>query len=253
MKEQPEAPRAENPTYKERVDEFLKSRRDKMFGVAEVVGLLGSCFVLALVLMSYVYFLVPARLRLSTANAEKVRLQNNLKKLTELVKDGRNTGETVGKIENSLIKFETSDLPRDEQGRMALYQELNQLILKNGVRNTSGPSYAPLDPEGTKATPGKSLTSKWQSYYPGVSVTVTVEGPYQSVRHFMQDVERSKQFIIINEVELQRANENSSAAAVADAESGSGSRVSLVSLQLSLATYFRRDASDASAPPIQSK
>jgi len=251
MKEEPVVPRSETPTYKKRVDEFLRSRRDKMFGVAEVVGLLGSCFVLFLVLMSYVYFLVPARSRLSSANAEKVRLQDNLKKLTEMVKDGRNTGETVGKIEASLIKFESSDLPRDEQGRMALYEELNQLILKNNVRNTSGPSYAPLDPAGTKATPGKSMSSKWQSYYPGVSVTVTVEGPYQNVRHFIQDVERSKQFMIINEVELQRATDNNSAAA-ASAESGSGSRASLVSLQLSLATYFRREASDVSTP-VQSK
>jgi hypothetical protein len=247
MKEEPVVPRSETVTYKERVDEFLRSRRDKMFGVAEVVGLVGSCFVLTLVLLSYVYFLVPARLRLSTANAEKVRLEINLKKLTDIVKDGRNTGETVGKIEASLIKFETSDLPREEQGRMALYQELNELILKNNLRNTSGPSYAPLDPAGTKATPGKSMSSKWQSYYPGVSVTVTVEGPYQSVRHFIQDVERSKQFIVINEVELQRATENNSAAAV-EGESGSGTRASMVSLQLSLATYFRRDASDGSTP-----
>ncbi len=31
---------------------------------------------------------------------------------------------------------------------MDLYEELNQLIVKNGVRNTSGPTYTPLDPAG---------------------------------------------------------------------------------------------------------
>ena len=38
--------------YSLRVSEFLASRRGKMFGIAEVVALAGSCFVLALVLMS---------------------------------------------------------------------------------------------------------------------------------------------------------------------------------------------------------
>ena len=47
----------------QRMSEFLSSRRGKMFGIAEVVALAGSCFVLALVLLSYLYFLVPARSR----------------------------------------------------------------------------------------------------------------------------------------------------------------------------------------------
>ena len=53
-------------TYQERFNEFLVSRRGKMFGVVEVVALAGSCFVLALVLLSYLYFLVPARSRVAT-------------------------------------------------------------------------------------------------------------------------------------------------------------------------------------------
>ena len=33
---------------------------------------------------------------------------------------------------------------------MGLYDELNQLIRKNGLRNTSGPAYTPLDPSMRK-------------------------------------------------------------------------------------------------------
>jgi Tfp pilus assembly protein PilO len=69
---------------------------------------------------------------------------------------------------------------------------------------------------------------------------LTVEGQYQDVRHFISDVERSKQFVVINQVELQRANENS-APASADAGGGSGTRASLVSLQLNMTTYFQRE------------
>jgi hypothetical protein len=129
-------------------------------------------------------------------------------------------------------------LPAD-QGRLELYDELNQMIVKNNLRNTSGPTYTPLDPTGTKAVGGKSITTKWQSFYPGIAVMVTVEGQYQNIRRFVRDVERSKQFVVINQVELQRANENSApASADATASSPGGS---LISLQMNLATYFQRD------------
>ena len=45
---------------------------------------------------------------------------------------------------------------------------------------------------------------------------VTVEGQYQDIRRFIRDVEHSKQFVVINQVELQRANENNSSAASAE-------------------------------------
>ncbi len=51
--------------YKARVGGFVESRRGKMFGVAEVAGLAGSCLILLLVLLSYLYFLVPARSRVA--------------------------------------------------------------------------------------------------------------------------------------------------------------------------------------------
>ena len=236
------APRSES-TYKQRVTTFLDSRRGKMFGFAEVAALAGSCFVLLLVLLSYLYFFVPARARVSSTNEEKVRLQTNLKTLEGVVSKGRDTKAQVDQIATSLSGFESSYLPRPDRGRLDLYDELNQLIVKNNLRNTSGPTYAPLDPTGTKSTSGKTTTTKWQSFYPGIAVLVTVEGQYQDIRHFVRDLERSKQFVIINEVELQRANENSSAPTTAEETAGAGSKGSLISLQLNLTTYFRRDNS----------
>jgi hypothetical protein len=41
---------------------------------------------------------------------------------------------------------------------------------------------------------------------------VTVEGEYQNVRRFIRDIERSRQFVVINEVELQRATQNNAPA-----------------------------------------
>lgn len=236
--------------YSARFSEFLRSRRGKMFGVAEVAALAGSCFVLAIVLFSYLYFVVPARSRITSLNADRKQLQTNLQTLDAVVNKEQNTKDQVDRVTASLERFETAHLLRQDQGRMDLYEELNQLIVKNGVRNTSGPTYTPLDPTGMKSTSGKTVTTKWQSFYPGIAVMVTVEGQYQDVRRFIRDVERSKQFVVINEVELQRANENSAPAA-AEEGGGSGARGSLVSLQLNMTTYFQRENGESNPPAGQ--
>ena len=245
MEPRPGATRA----YKSRASEFLASRRGKMFGVAEVAALAGSCFVLALVLLSYLYFLVPARSRLASLNNDLKQTQTNLQTLGTVVNKDQNTKQTVDRAAASLNKFETDHLMRVDQGRMSLYEELNQLIVKNNVRNTSGPTYTALDPAGTKSTSGKTVVTKWQSFYPGISVMVTVEGEYQNVRRFIRDVERSRQFVVINEVELQRASQNTTPSGE-EGGAGSGTRGSLVTLQLNMATYFQRPGAD-SAPATQ--
>ena len=244
-------PEPRSAGYKLRVSEFLESRRGKMFGVAEVVALAGSCLVFALVLLSYIYFLIPARSRLASLNVDLKQTQTNLQTLGTVINKDTTTKDTVDRAAASLNKFETDHLMRVTQGRMDLYEELNQLIVKNNVRNTSGPTYTTLDPAGTKSTSGKTVITKWQSFYPGLAVMVTVEGEYQNVRRFIRDVERSKQFVVINEVELQRASQNNAPASAEEGGAGSGTRGSLVTLQLNMATYFQRPGAADGAPAIQ--
>jgi len=237
--------------YRSRVSEFLASRRGKMFGVAEVVALAGSCFVLALVLLSYLYFLIPARARLASLNTDLKQTQTNLQTLGNVFNKDQNTKQVVDKTTSSLNKFETEHLMRAEEGRMDSFRELNELMVKNNLKNTSGPTYTPLDPAGTKSNSGKTVMTKWQSFYPGTAVMVTVEGEYQNVRRFIRDIERSRQFVVINEVELQRASQNNAPASAEEGGAGSGTRGSLVTLQLSMATYFQRPGAANSAPASQ--
>jgi Tfp pilus assembly protein PilO len=248
VKTEPQAPNGAARVYKGRVSEFITSRRGKMFGIAEVAALTGSCIVLALVMFSYIYFLVPARSRIASLNRDRQQVQTNLQKLGSVVSTEHGTQQRVDEVAASLNTFETEHLMRQDQGRLALYEELNQLIIKNALRNTSGPTYTTLDPTGIKSLSGKSVVTKWQSFYPGVSVMVTVEGEYQNVRRFIQDVERSKQFVVINQVELQRAQQNNAPASADDSAAESGTRGSLVSLQLNMATYFQRNTGSDGAP-----
>ena len=227
-----------NRAFRSRVDSFLSTRQSSMFGIAEIAALAGSCLIFVLVLFSYLYFMIPARSRVSSLTAERAQLQTNIKKSEELFNREEDTQKKVQRITGSLTAFETKDLRGPEQGRMDLYDQLNQLMIKNGLRNTSRPTYTPLESTGVKQTPGKSTNTKWQTAYPGIAVAVTVEGPYQNLRNFIRDIERSKQFVIINEVELQRAQNDNTPAP--PSEAGTGTRGSLVSLQLGMATYFQR-------------
>jgi Tfp pilus assembly protein PilO len=131
---------------------------------------------------------------------------------------------------------------------MGLYDSLNELIRKNGLRNTSGPTYTPLDPAGSKtaASTTRSANTKWQSIYPGIAISLTVEGPYPNLRRFVRDIEANKQFIIVNSVELERATETNSSP-VPEGSSGGVTQGSLVSLRLEMATYFQRGTRDDAA------
>jgi Tfp pilus assembly protein PilO len=224
-----------------RLDRVIVSRQPGIVGPAELIGLLGSAVILVLVIVSYLYFLLPARSRLETLQLERSRIQGQLRRSQEVVRQGQTTDATVQNITQSLDSFETDRLNSAKIGRMGLYDSLNQMIQKNSLRNTSGPTYTPLDPAGSKnATTGsKSVNTKWQSIYPGIAISLTVEGQYQNLRRFVSDIEASRQFLIINSVELERSTETDGGAP-ATGDTPGGTRGSLVSLRLEMATYFQR-------------
>lgn len=235
-----------------RLQKFTFSREQRTLGPAEIVGLGGSALIAILVILSYLYFLAPARTRLDALQADRSRLQSNLRNSQDVVQQGQTTEAAVQKITQSLDDFESVQLLGANRGRMGIYDSLNLLIRKNGLRNTSGPTYAPLEPAGSKAgaTGTRSANTKWQSIYPGIAISLTVEGQYQNLRRFIRDLETNKQFVIINSVELERSTETNSSPAVAGGTAG-GSRAALVSLRLEMATYFQRGAvAESSVNPV---
>jgi Tfp pilus assembly protein PilO len=230
--------------FKANLQRLRASRKQGMFGMTEILALGTSLLLLLLVVISYIYFLIPARSRLETLQLERTRLQTQLRSSQEIIREGHDTQSTVAKITQSLDEFQSYHLSNAGQGRMGLYGELNQLIRKNGLRNTAGPAYTPLLSSATKRSPGetRSASTKWQSVYPGIAVSLTVEGQYQNLRRFIRDLEVSKQFIIVNAIELERATETNSAASLES--SVNAPRNSLVSLRLDMATYFQLGAAD---------
>ena len=251
--------------------QISRSRAVQSIGVPELIGLIGAAFLAVLVVFAYLYFYLPANSRRVSLELERTRLQGLVQSERTKVQEDDTTSQSVAQINASLGDFESNWLAVPSSGRMSLYTVLNGLIKSNGLRNTAGPSYSPLEVLGTKtqAQPGitaeKQSVAKWQSIYPGIAVSVTVEGWYPNIRHFIRDIETSRQFLIINAIELEgvklssatqdqpltgaqslqpKTAKNSKATTPSNVTSAvpeiSGGRGGLVSLRLDLATYFQR-------------
>jgi len=146
MSQQPVTLPGSRERFRIQLDQFRKSHRRGMFGIAEIFGLAGGALMLLVAIIGYFYFLVPAKSRVASLLLDRDRLQKQLRFTREDADRGLDTKATVLKITESLAKFEDNGLAERNEGRMILYEELNQLIHKNGLRNTSGPTYTVLEP-----------------------------------------------------------------------------------------------------------
>jgi len=252
-----------------RLDQLRRTPGFKVLGLPEFIGLAGAILIAVITLIAYFYFYIPADSRRRSAQVARDRLQAQLRASETNFKETTSTREAVDKIDASLKDFEGNWLANSGPGRMTLYSQLNDVIRNNGLRNTSGPTYTALQPLGSKlqqtAVTEKQSNAKWQSIYPGIAVSVTVEGPYQNVRHFVRDIESSRQFLIINAVELESLSQSAAsqdllaASAAAPSRSGRaappaaaippGPRVGWVSLRIDMATYFQRPNTENAATP----
>src|SRR5882672_3298147 len=89
-----------------RLRQFRGSRRQGMFGMAEMIGVSISVLLVLLVLVSYFYFLLPAQSRLASQQRERERLQTLLHSSTDVMRRGENTRAIVEKITGSMEDFE---------------------------------------------------------------------------------------------------------------------------------------------------
>jgi Tfp pilus assembly protein PilO len=245
-----------------RIEKLRLSRQRSMFGLPELAGFAFSLLLLITAVFAYLYFLVPADLRLAALQRERTVLQEQLRAANEGAARSTSAQATVEEINLSVERFEHERLSSRDEGRMSLYNALNHMIRSNGLRNTSGPTYVALDALGMtgagqarpNAANNKQGVAKWQSLFPGIGVSVTVEGQYANLRRFMRDLEASNQFVVINDIELEKAtNAEDAAAAAAALAMGSqatapgatpgvapAARGTLVSLRVDLAAYFQR-------------
>ena len=195
------------------IDIMPKNRARKiyagMWGPVETATVaLGMLAILATVLL-FVLVVLPAKKELEANRAKRDELEAQLISSRNKYGTITTTEARVAELITSVNDFETRYLRNPLLDKTSLYQRINGLISAYGLTNTSGPDYAPLEiadgnRNGQQSEEERGRT-KFQSLFPGVYVTTTVEGSYQNLRRFIREIETSQQFVVISAIELEPA------------------------------------------------
>ncbi len=178
-----------------------------MWGTTELITVGVAMLAILTTILLFVLLVLPAQRELDNNRAKRQDLDKQLATANSRYGNITTTEERVGELIRSVDDFETRFLSTETNGKTALYQQLNGLIAAYGLTNTSGPDYAPLEIADQKRNNQPSEEekgrSKFMSIYPGVYVTMTLDGSYQNLRRFIREIETSNQFVVISTIELE--------------------------------------------------
>jgi len=179
-----------------------------MWGQMEIATVgVGMLAILTTILL-FIFLVLPAKKELEANKAERDRMETELLSARNKYGDITTTETRVAQLLDSVNNFESRFLRNPVLDKTSLYQRINGLISAYGLVNTTGPDYAPLEIVGTRKgqeTEGERGRTKFQSLFPGVYVTTTVEGSYQNLRRFIREIETSEQFVVISAIEFEPA------------------------------------------------
>jgi hypothetical protein len=170
------------------------------------IGFLIAALVFAIVVMFfYLTKIQPLRSEASALRAREVTLRDQLSKLS--IEDRKRIEQSVnsGKILDSLTKFEDYLKPA-ERGVSQIIDEINGLCKTHKIIS-DGANYNEVEPTPVTDDNGNQLTRTVNrekiDFYPVLGIDTTVTGDYRNLRRFILDLERSKQFLVINSVQFQ--------------------------------------------------
>ena len=250
-----------------RLDTLRATRRRGPFGLPELAALAFAALLLLAAVLSYLFLLVPQNSRRASLEAQAESLKPMLASQQSNLSGSQDTASRVNEILTSLERFETGHLGVASSGTKTVVEELNRLITKNGLRISGGINFTQLQeavpgaensPRQRRQSDAEGAQRVVQSVFPGIGVTLTVEGTYPNLRRFIRDIEGDRrQFVVINTVELEGVTDTNAAEQVAPpvtnnampgaqpAQPQAPTRGALVSLRLDMATYFRRASASA--------
>lgn len=240
-----------------------------MWGTPEIIAVAAGAAMLFIVVLAYFFWVLPANRELARNKSEADRLEAELISAKSKYGEITTTEGQVSKLLTSVDNFQMSSLPVAANGQGALYQRLNGLFMSYGLVNTSGPDYAPLEIAGmnedARSTDQERGRAKFRSLFPGVYVTVTLEGTYQNLRRFIRELETGRDFVVVSAVELAPSDNEKPAgpvpvnakpalqpnqAAPGMVQPKGKMHGEYVSLHIELAAYFRRPDFAPMAPPL---
>jgi hypothetical protein len=226
---------------RERVSRFevrSTGRAVRPFGLSsmEIVAAALALLFFVVVLVYYFTSLRPEQDRLR-------QLEERLKQQDAIVNSAPGGGGTIAPVDTgkaalgTLEAFKAERLRPLASGRIALQNELNALIKKNGLQLTSSIEThvdAVKDDEDQGTSRRRKIEDTF-NVFPRQSVHFTVFGQYPNLRAFVTDLEHNKQFLVIKSINLTTQE---------DREEGGGRRqrggaASGVMLSIDLTAYFQ--------------
>ena len=178
-----------------------------MWGTTELVTVGVAMLAILTSLLVFILLVLPAQRELDNNIAKRQELDKQLATANSRYGNITTTEERVAQLIGSVDSFESQYLSVETVGKSALYQQINGLISAYGLTNTTGPDYAVLevnDPNrNTQQAEEQKGRSKAISIYPGMYVTMTLDGSYQNLRRFIREIETSNQFVVISSIQLE--------------------------------------------------
>lgn len=216
----------------------------------EVVFLIAALAFAAFVAGFYFYQVQPLQ---SELNARKAREQEMLGKLGKIKTDEQKRNEQANNAEKilaSLDRFQAMLKP-DERGMTQIMNEISELGKTHKVY-AGDASYRvteaePTTDENGNPLPAQKIAEKKINIYPTLGIDTTVVGDYPNLRRFLADLERSRQFLVINSLTFQGGDDK-----LVRALAKGGKQIQMssapdalpVSVKIGLDTYFQ--------PPVKS-
>ena len=211
--------------------------------IGEIIGILVALVLLVSVATYYFSSLKPEKDRLIILEAELQEQQRNI--IANRTQTGTETPtvDTTKTALETLEAFKTNYLKPFSSGRIALIKEINALAKKNSVALTSGidmgsslgesAEAANTATTGKKGIPKRKKGEEMLSAIPSVVFRFSAFGQYPNLRTFINDLEREKQFLVINSINL--ANQEARFAS----RRSRGEGASGVMLTIEMSAYFQ--------------
>ncbi len=225
-------------------------------GLREVIGKarLNLVEIIALILalvfagaVAFYYFtkVQPLEAQLTALQARELEMRQRLEKFNSDEQKRQDQAANADSILASLKGFDIYLKP-DERGMTEILNEIDSLGGKYGVI-TGDSSYRvdeaePLYDENGQPIQKPSKNQDKQTIYPALGIDTNVIGEYPNLRRFLADLERSRQFLIINALVFQGESDQVRRAAQKSGKQKlqlSSAEAVPVSLKIEMDTYFQ--------------
>lgn len=233
------------------IREIFNRARDAVkrarLSAVEIVFLSSAILFACAVALFYSYKVAPLGFMLSARQRQIQDLKTQIENLNLEEKKRQDQSSNAEKILESLRGFE-SRLYQDERGMTQIIDEMDDLSVTHKVL-VEDTSYRPeeadklqLDENGNPKP--QQIRDRKPKIYPNLGIETTAIGDYPNLRRFLLELERSKQFLIVNSLAFQGGDERTTRQL---ARGGKQPQLSgdapPVSLKIELETYFQPPSS----------